>query len=139
MKKTDLINRTKQFAHRCVKRSAAALPNTYLGNHIKGQLIRSSTSVAANYRAVCLSQSKASFISKISIVIEECDETEFWLEFTIDEQLLLTDEVRQIKNELRAGINFYCIQKNSKKKFVKEKLRIDYFRVMNSLTGSFEH
>ena len=50
------------------------LPNTYLGNHIKGQLIRSSTSVAANYRATCHAQSKASFIAKISIVVEEADE-----------------------------------------------------------------
>ncbi len=115
MKKTDLINRTKQFAHRCVK-VAAALPNTYLGNHIKGQLIRSSTSVAANYRAVCLSQSKASFISKISIVIEECDETEFWLEFTIDEQLLLTDEVRQIKNEAHELASIFIASRKTAKR-----------------------
>ncbi len=115
MKKTDLINRTKQFAHRCVK-VAAALPNTYLGNHIKGQLIRSSTSVAANYRAVCLSQSKASFISKISIVIEECDETEFWLEFTLDEQLLLTDEVRQIKNEAHELASIFIASRKTAKR-----------------------
>ncbi len=115
MKKTDLINRTKQFAHRCVE-VAAALPNTYLGNHIKGQLIRSSTSVAANYRAVCLSQSKASFISKISIVIEECDETEFWLEFTIDEQLLLTDEVRQIKNEAHELASIFIASRKTAKR-----------------------
>jgi len=49
------------------------LPNTILGRHIQGQLIRSSTSVAANYRAACIAQSKAGFISKLSIVIEECD------------------------------------------------------------------
>lgn len=76
MKNTDLKLRTKIFAHRCVK-LALSLPNTYLGNHIKGQLIRASTSVAANYRATCLAQTKASFISKISIVIEEADESNF--------------------------------------------------------------
>lgn len=70
MNKTDLLNRTKQFAHDCV-RSSHQLPYSILSNHIKGQLIRSGTSVAANYRAVCLAQSKASFISKISTVIEE--------------------------------------------------------------------
>ncbi|HMC01818.1 MAG TPA: four helix bundle protein [Flavobacteriaceae bacterium] len=83
----DLKKRTKQFSHNCVKLSLD-LPNTYLGNHIKKQLIRCSTSVAANYRATCIAQSKNSFISKISIVIEEVDESHFWIEFIIDENLL---------------------------------------------------
>ena len=96
--KNDLKDRTKKFAHDCVK-LAVVLPNTFLGNHIKGQLIRCSTSVAANYRAVCLAQSKAIFISKISIVIEEADESEFWLEFIIDENLLTKDKVETLKNE----------------------------------------
>jgi four helix bundle protein len=68
MKGDELKRRTKAFAHRCVK-LAMALPNTPLGNHIRGQLIRCSTSVASNYRATCIAQSKASFISKLSIVI----------------------------------------------------------------------
>jgi len=86
MKSDELIKRTKGFAHRCVK-LATALPKTTLGKHLRGQLIKCSTSVAANYRATCLSQSKASFIAKISIVLEETDETAFWLEFIIDEKL----------------------------------------------------
>lgn len=84
MNKDDLIKRTKEFAHRCVK-LALSLPKTYLGNHIKGQLIRCGTSVAANYRAACLAISRPAFTSKLSIVIEEADEAEFWLEFIIDE------------------------------------------------------
>jgi four helix bundle protein len=87
MKGDELKRRTKEFAHRCVKLSMS-LPNTPLGKHIRGQLIRCSTSVAANYRAACLAQSKASFISKISIVIEEADESYFWLEFIVDEALI---------------------------------------------------
>jgi len=87
MNSKELKDRTKHFAHRCVK-LAVLLPNTYLGNHVKGQLIRSSTSVASNYRAVCIAQSKASFIAKISIVLEEIDESYFWLEFIIDEALI---------------------------------------------------
>lgn len=87
MKGDELKSRTKEFAHRCVK-LAMALPNTPLGNHIRGQLIRCSTSVASNYRATCIAQSKASFISKLSVVIEEADESIFWLEFIIDENLL---------------------------------------------------
>jgi four helix bundle protein len=87
MNREELIKRTKEFAHRCVK-LAMALPETALGKHIRGQVIRCSTSVAANYRAACLSQSKASFIAKLSIVLEETDESAFWLEFIIDENLL---------------------------------------------------
>ena len=85
--KNILLTRTKNFAHACVKLSLQ-LPNTYLGNHIKGQLIRCSTSVGANYRASCVAQSKNSFIAKLSIVIEEADEAAFWIEFIIDENLL---------------------------------------------------
>ena len=95
---SDLVGRTKKFAHDCVK-LALMLPNTYLGNHIKGQLIRCSTSVAANYRAARLGQSKAVFISKLSIVIEEADEAEFWLEFIIDEKLLPKEKVSPLQRE----------------------------------------
>lgn len=69
MTKEELINRTKHFAYRCVN-LAVSLPNTPLGNHVRGQLIRCSTSVAANYRAVCIAQSKNSFISKLSMVMK---------------------------------------------------------------------
>lgn len=100
MNKQELLNRTKEFAHRCVK-LAISLPNSQLGNHIRGQLIRCSTSVAANYRAVCIAQSKKSFISKLSIVIEECDESTFWLEFIIDETLKKSELVNPLLIESR--------------------------------------
>ena len=98
MDKNELKLRTKLFAHDCVK-LALTLPNTFLGNHIKGQLIRCSTSVAANYRATCLAQSKASFISKLSIVIEESDESKFWLEFVVDEKLLTSEKLNLLISE----------------------------------------
>ena len=104
MKGDELKRRTKDFAHRCVKLSMA-LPNTQLGNHIRGQLIRCSTSVASNYRAACIAQSKASFISKLSVVIEEADESYFWLEFIIDENMIkrdLIDPLFKEANELTA-------------------------------------
>jgi four helix bundle protein len=94
----ELKRRTKDFAHRCVG-LAMALPNSQLGNHLRGQLIRCSTSVASNYRAACISQSKASFISKLSIVIEEADESYFWLEFIIDEKLLRNTLVEPLLKE----------------------------------------
>ena len=98
MNREELIKRTKDFAHRCVK-LATALPETPLGKHIRGQLIKCSTSVAANYRATCIEQSKASFIAKISIVLEETDETAFWLEFIIDEKLLIKNQVEPLQQE----------------------------------------
>ena len=104
MTKEELTKRTKEFAHRCVK-LAMFLPETDLGRHIRRQLIRCSTSVAANYRATCLAQSKASFISKLSIVLEETDESYFWLEFIIDENLLkkrLVDFLLKEAKELTA-------------------------------------
>jgi len=94
----ELKDRMKKFAHRCVK-LALALPLTVLGKHIKGQLIRCSTSAAANYRAVCVAQSKPHFISKLSIVIEECDESCFWMEFIIDEKLLKKQRVLPLFQE----------------------------------------
>ena len=89
MKSDELKRRTKTFAHRCVK-LCMTLPNSYLGKYLKGQLIRSSTSVASNYRSACIAQSKASFVSKLSIALEEADESFFWLEFIIHEKLLKT-------------------------------------------------
>jgi four helix bundle protein len=98
MKSEELKRRTKEFAHRCVK-LAMALPNTQLGKHLRGQLIRCSTSVASNYRAACIAQSKASFISKLSIVIEEADESYFWLEFIVDENLIKSNLVEPLLKE----------------------------------------
>jgi four helix bundle protein len=55
--------------------------------------------VASNYRAACIAQSKASFISKLSIVIEETDESYFWLEFIIDENLIKRNLVEPLRKE----------------------------------------
>ena len=98
--KEALKKRTKIFAHNCIK-ITSTFPNNYLANHIKGQLIRCSTSVAANYRATCMAQSKASFIAKISIVIEEVDESNFWIEFALDENLIEKNQIDFILKESR--------------------------------------
>ena len=94
----ELMDRTKGFAHRCVKLSIS-LPKTKVGDHISGQLIRCATSVAANYRAACRAQSKASFVSKLSIVLEEVDESAFWLEFIVDEELMSEKRIRPLLDE----------------------------------------
>jgi four helix bundle protein len=74
-----LQGRTKQFAIRIVK-LFRSLPKTEEARVIGRQVLRSGTSVAANYRAVCRSRSKAEFIAKVGVVVEEADETVFWLE-----------------------------------------------------------
>jgi four helix bundle protein len=78
-----LKERTKQFAIRIVAVSRS-LPRSREGDVIGKQLLRSGTAVAANYRAVCRARSKAEFISKMGIVVEEADETVFWLELLGD-------------------------------------------------------
>lgn len=98
MEKKDLKLRTKKFAHDCVK-LALKLPEKELGWHIRKQLIRCSTSVAANYRAASHGQTKPSFIAKMGIVVEEADESEFWLEFIINEKLLPQNKVSPLMNE----------------------------------------
>lgn len=98
--KEELKQRSKRFAHGCVK-LALALPKTSLGLHIEKQLIRCSTSVAANYRAACLGQSKKAFISKLGIVIEEADESVFWIEFFQDEKLMNNEESQHLLREAK--------------------------------------
>lgn len=83
----EMLRRTKQFGYDCIDLSNS-LEGNYLKNHIRGQLIRCSTSVSANYRAARLAQSKAAFIAKVSISIEEADESAMWLELMIDKKLL---------------------------------------------------
>ncbi|MGY3793710.1 four helix bundle protein [Aquimarina sp. 433] len=96
----DLKIRSKNFAHQCVK-LALDLPSNKLGKHVEGQLIRCSTSVAANYRAACLAQTKKGFVSKLSIVIEESDECIFWIEFLKDEDLVQGSELDKALNEAK--------------------------------------
>ena len=111
----ELKNRTKEFAHRCVK-LALALPRSVLGDHIRKQLIRCSTSVAANYRASLMAQTKPAFISKISIVIEEADESEFWMEFIMDEKLLEKEKVRPLFNETHELTSIFITTRRTSQK-----------------------
>jgi four helix bundle protein len=102
MDKVQLQNRTKSFAVRVFK-MVEKLPKSKGTDVIAYQLIKSSSSVAANYRAVCRAKSKADFINKLKIVEEESDESLFWLEFIADLELihnkLLKDLIKE-SNEL---------------------------------------
>lgn len=104
MDKEGLKLRTKKYALRIIK-LVNALPTNSTGRTIGNQLIRSGTGVAANYRAVCRSRTKAEFISKIRIVIEEVDESAFWLELIIESRLMkgaLIEPLLKETNELTA-------------------------------------
>ena len=78
-----LKKRTKQFALRVIK-LFRALPRRTEAEIIGKQLLRSATSVGANYRAACRARSRADFISKLGIVLEEMDESAFWLELIVE-------------------------------------------------------
>src|SRR5947209_7307411 len=88
-KHRELSLRTKNFALRIIK-LAEALPRTRAANVISNQLLRSATSVAANYRACGRARSKAEFIAKMGIVIEEADETVLWLELLAESKIVPT-------------------------------------------------
>jgi four helix bundle protein len=79
----ELRARTKQFAIRIV-RLFRSLPKNDEARIMGKQLLRAGTSVAANYRAVCRARSRAEFISKIGVAVEEADETVFWLEILVE-------------------------------------------------------
>ena len=84
---TDLRRRTLTFATN-VSDVCELFPRTFKGNHVAGQLFRAASAVAANYRAACRARSKPDFIAKLGIVIEESDESDFWLEFAVASKLL---------------------------------------------------
>ncbi len=98
MESIDLKQRTKLFALRIIK-LIDALPNTTSARAIGNQLIRSGTAVGANYRAACRARSNAEFIAKIGIVLEEADESVFWLELIIEGELLKHELVESLKKE----------------------------------------
>jgi len=94
----DLKARTKAFALQCIK-LVEALPNSDTGRVIGKQILRSSTSVGANYRAASLAQSKASFIAKLSIVLEEADECCYWLALIVESKLMSREKVNDLYDE----------------------------------------
>jgi four helix bundle protein len=94
----ELKARTKEFALRVI-RLVDALPTCVKGRAIANQIMRSSTSVAANYRAACRARSRAEFIAKIGVVEEEADETAFWLELFIDSKIRSKTQIEPLLKE----------------------------------------
>lgn len=108
--------RTKMLALRVIK-LFQSLPKTDEARIIGKQLLRSSTSVAANYRGSCRSRSDAEFFSKISIVLEEADETLFWLEILYEAEIVSQDRLQSLLNEYEEVVKIVnTIRHNRKNK-----------------------
>ena len=98
MTKEDLKERTMKFAVRVLK-MADALPNTVSRRTVANQVARSGCSVASNYRAALRGKSRADFINKITTVLEEADETVFWMELSQRATLLPTRRLSSLYAE----------------------------------------
>ncbi|HWR13860.1 MAG TPA: four helix bundle protein [Terriglobales bacterium] len=96
----ELRARTKKFAIRIV-RLFRALPRRTDAQVLGKQLLRSGTSVAANYRAACRGRSKAEFAAKLGVVAEEADETVFWLEMLVDCEIVAEEKIKLILQEAK--------------------------------------
>ena len=86
------------FALRVIKMSDV-LPRTKAASVIANQVLRSATSMAANYRAVGRARSKAEFVAKLGVVLEEADETVFWLEMLTDAGIVSKEKMRDLLGE----------------------------------------
>lgn len=90
--------RTKQFAIRIFK-LFRSLPKTEEARVVGKQLLRAGTAVGANYRAVCRARSKAEFIAKIGVVVEEADEAVFWLELLAEAEIMAESRLHALHTE----------------------------------------
>ncbi len=98
MNSSELKERTIEFAVR-VPKFADALPNTASGRTVANQIARSGCSVAANYRAALRGKSRADFTNKITIVLEEADETDLWIEIAKRRGLVSPKRVTGLQTE----------------------------------------
>lgn len=99
MDKEKLKVRTKAFALRIIRLVEALPPNQVTSSVIAKQLLRSGTSVGANYRAACRGRSTAELISKLQIVLEEADECLYWMELIIEANLIPSNKLQSLMTE----------------------------------------
>ena len=108
----ELKTRTKQFALRVLK-LVGALPKTIEGRAIANQLVRCGTSVAANYRAACRARSRAEFVAKMGVVLEEADETQLWLELVSEAKLLPSKRIEPLLKEAAELVAIFVTSRKS--------------------------
>jgi len=126
MTKEDLIKRTMNFAIRIVK-MIDHLPKNEMGGTLADQILRSATSVGANYRAACRSKSKKDFINKLKIVEEEMDETIYWISLIEECELIKPEKLSQLKVESNELLAIFV----ASLKTAKENLRITIAKSTN--------
>jgi four helix bundle protein len=102
----DLRRRTKEFALRIIK-LFRSLPKTEEARILGRQVLRSGTAVAANYRSACRARSRADFISKIGITVEEADETAFWLELMVDAGIFKKSKLENLLMEANELVRIF--------------------------------
>ena len=112
MTPAELRQRTMQFAVRVLK-LADSLPNKPSGRVIANQVGRSGTSIAANYRAALRGKSRADFINKITTVLEEADETAFWIELTQLAGLLPAKRLASLQTEADELIKIFSATRST--------------------------
>jgi four helix bundle protein len=100
------------FAVRVLK-MARHLPVTAGGRTVAGQVTRSGCSVAANYRAALRAKSRADFVNKITIVLEEADETLFWIEFIIETGLLPKAKLEDLRSEAEELVKIFNVTRTT--------------------------
>jgi four helix bundle protein len=98
MNESDLKKRTKQFGLRVI-RLVESLPSTQTARTIGNQLLRSGMSVGANYRAACRGRSKADFVAKAGISLEEADECLYWMEMLQEAGIIPADKLKDLMKE----------------------------------------
>ena len=98
MTREEMKAGTKTHANRIVK-LCSALPANWVAQTLGKQLLRSGTSVGANYRAVCRAKSSLDFVNKLRIVEEECDESLFWMELLVDNGLVKASRLSALMKE----------------------------------------
>ncbi len=109
-----LKSRTKQFALRIIK-MCDSLPNTDTARTIRRQALRSGTAVAANYRAAARGRSKAEFLAKIGVVVEEADETVFWLELLVESGLVAQPRMEALLTEANELLAIFAASQRTAK------------------------
>lgn len=112
MRAAALRKRTKDFALR-VLRMFRVLPRTPEAQIVGKQLLRSSMSTAANYRAACRARSKAEFFAKLSIALEEMDETLFWLEILVDGGILPAKRMGNLLKEANELVAIFAASRRT--------------------------
>jgi four helix bundle protein len=110
----ELQQRTRQFAIDTI-RAVRKFPRTLDGQVVGRQLIRSATSVAANYRAACRSKSADDFVSKICTVCEESDETQFWFDLTLAASVAHLPELKILFAESTELVSIFTASRSTAK------------------------